>query len=183
MVACNAPTMAAGTSAQFKFEGIPESSESPFTLYMATAVTAETFDPDDSDNDALATAEIAPTQADLSIAMHRTGIANGTLANFRVPVANAGPDAADNVHVTIPGNVLRTVVTLAQPAGWTCRRIADLTVRIDCDRAAAMAAGRSETIAFSAMVPRKGALEFDASVSSDTADPDAGNNSASYTRP
>jgi predicted extracellular nuclease len=183
MVACNAPTMAAGTSAQFKFEGIPESSESPFTLYMATAVTAETFDPDDSDNDALATAEIAPTQADLSIAMHRTGIANGTLANFRVPVANAGPDAADNVHVTITGNVLRTVVTLAQPAGWTCRRIADLTVRIDCDRAAAMAAGRSETIAFSVMVPRKGALEFDASVSSDTADPDAGNNSASYTRP
>jgi predicted extracellular nuclease len=183
MVACNAPTMAAGTSAQFKFEGIPESSESPFTLYMATAVTAETFDPDDSDNDALATAEIAPTQADLSIAMHRTGIANGTLANFRVPVANAGPDAADNVHVTITGNVLRTVVTLAQPAGWTCRRIADLTVRIECDRAAAMAAGRSETIAFSVMVPRKGALEFDASVSSDTADPDAGNNSASYTRP
>jgi predicted extracellular nuclease len=183
MVACNAPTMAAGTSAQFKFEGIPESSESPFTLYMATAVTAETFDPDDSDNDALATAEIAPTQADLSIAMHRTGIANGTLANFRVPVANAGPDAADNVHVTITGNVLRTVVTLAQPAGWTCRRIADLTVRIDCDRAAAMAAGRSETIAFSVMVPRKGALEFDASVSSDTADPDAGNNRASYTRP
>lgn len=182
-VACNAPAMAPDASAEFKFEGAAELSEFPYTLYMAAAATAETYDPDASNNDTQATAEMVPYQADLSIGLLRTGVTSGPVANFRVPVANTGPDAADNVRVVITGNVLRTSTTLAQPSGWICRRIPDITVRIECDRATPMPSGRSETIAFSVMVPRSGMLQFDSAVYSDTADPNTANNSAQYTRP
>ena len=182
MVACNASTMAAGTSAQFKFEGTPESSEVPITLFMATAVTAETFDPDGSNNEVLATAEMVPYQADLAIGLLRTGVTTGTLANFRVPVANSGPDAADNVHVVITGNVTASP-TIAMPAGWTCTRTTGGTLHIECMRTGAMPSGNSAAIRFSVMVPRSQPLQFDATMTSDTQDPNTANNTVQYTKP
>jgi predicted extracellular nuclease len=182
-VACNASSLTADASASFALEATATAATIPGTITMAAAATAETDDPDTSNNDAQATVDVTPPQADLSIGMQRTGVTTGVVANFRVPVANAGPDAAANVHVVITGNVLRTTPTLTQPSGWVCRRIADTTVHIECDRSAPMPSGRSETIPFSVMVPRSGALQFDATVSSDTADPDGANNSGQYTRP
>ena len=181
-LACNAPTLAADASAAFTLEATATAATLPATLTMAAAATAETDDPDASNNEAEAMLEVTPPQADLSIAMQRTGVTTGVVANFRVPVANAGPDAAAGVHVVITGNVGGRA-TLAQPPGWTCRRIAGATMRIECDRAAAMPSGGRSVIAFSVMVPRTQSLQFDASVDSDTQDPDSGNNAAGYAKP
>ena len=178
-VACNASALASGASAAFTLEATATAATLPATLTMAAAATAETDDPDASNNDAQATVQVTPPQADLSIGLARTGVTTGTVANFRVPVANAGPDAADNVHVVITGNTSASP-TIAKPSGWTCTRTTGGTVHIECDRAGAMASGRSEAISFSLVVPRNAALHFDATVTSATADPDTGNNGSGY---
>ena len=125
---------------------------------------------------------MTPPQADLSVGLVRTGVTTGSVANFRVPVANAGPDAAASVHVSITGNSANSAA-IAKPAGWTCQRIPGSTLHIECVRAAAMASGRSETIAFSTIVSRMQSLQFNATASSSTADPATGNNTAGYTKP
>ncbi len=181
-VTCYASTLTTNASAQFKFAATAAVAEVPSTVDMAAAVTAPTYDPDPSNNQAQASAEVVPLQADLSISMLRTGVVTGTIANFRVPVANAGPDAAANVHVVITGNVAGSPI-IAKPAGWTCQRITGGTMRIECDRAAAMPSGSRSVITFSVMVPRMQSLQFNSTASSDIADPDGTNNSAQYTRP
>ena len=149
---------------------------------MAGAATSETDDPDASNNDAQATVEVTSPQADLSIGMTRTGVTNGTIANFRVPVTNAGPDAADNVHVVITGNVAGSPI-IAKPAGWTCQRITGGTLHVECNRATAMPSGGGQAITFSVIVRRTQSLQLNATVSSDTQDPNTGNNAAGYTKP
>jgi hypothetical protein len=182
-VACNASSLAANASAAFTLQATaPAVGWSPEFLNMAAATTSETDDPDTANNDAQASV-LVTSQADLSIGFIRTGVTTGSVANFRVPVGNAGPTAADNVHVTITGNVPRTALTLAQPSGWTCQRIPETTVHIECARNAAMPSGSNEMIAFSAMVSRSAALQFDASIYSDNEDPDPDNNTARYSKP
>ena len=179
-VACNAPSLAANASAAFTLGATATAATLPATLTMAAAATAETDDPDASNNGAQATVDITPPQADLSIAMQRTGVATGTIATFRVPVRNTGPDAADNVHVTITGNVAGSPA-LAIPAGWACLRTSG-NLHIECTRAAPMPIG-TDVIRFSTVVRRTQALQFSATVSSATADQNTGNNTSTYSKP
>jgi hypothetical protein len=180
-MACNAASLAADASASFDFDATATAATLPGTLTMAVAATAETDDPDTSNNNAQATVDVTPPQADLSVGLVRTGVTTGSIANFSVPVANAGPDAAANVRVVITGNTSSSP-TIAKPAGWTCQRFSG-TLHIECVRDTDMPSGTTQTIAFSAIVSRTQPLQFDATVSSDTEDPNAGNNSGGYTKP
>ncbi|GAA5000016.1 Calx-beta domain-containing protein [Pseudoluteimonas lycopersici] len=180
-VACNASTLAANTAATFTLQASAVATTLPGTLTAAAAATSETDDPDTSNNDFqdAVTVTPAPPQADLSVGLVRTGVASGPVANFSVPVHNAGPDAAQNVFVMIRGNGANP--TTANPKGWICKR--NQTYEIYCNRIDPMPAGTSETIRFSVITPRTAHLSFRAEVLSDAEDPNLNNNAADYTKP
>jgi predicted extracellular nuclease len=181
-LACNASSVAANAVAlQFTLEATAAAATVPGTITMAVAIDAETQDPDPENNQYEDTMDVlAPApQADLSIDLDRTGLATGSVANFRAQVANEGPDAATNVHVTITADISASPI-LAQPSGWSCQRILGGSLHIECIRTAAMPSGRSEAITFSAIVQRKQTLNFQAVVASDNQDPDTDNNTDGY---
>jgi hypothetical protein len=182
-IACNASTLASNTSATIVLKATsPLVFESGIILNAAAAATAETDDPDASNNEAQAMLVVMRPQADLSIGLAQTGVTTGAVANIRVPVANAGPDEVTNVHVIITADIAATPI-IAKPVGWTCQRISGGTLDIECVHASAMPIGQ-ETIAFSVVTPRNHSFEITASVYSTTTDEtDPSDNLARYSTP
>ena len=155
------------------------------SVQNTATVGSDTPDPDSGDNTSMVTTPVVAAVFAADLALVKTGPADVTAGNnvvYTVVVTNNGPDAAANVHVVITGNVAGSPI-IAKPAGWTCQRITGGTMRIECDRAAAMPSGSRSVITFSVMVPRTQSLQFNSTASSDIADPDGTNNSAQYTRP
>jgi len=154
------------------------------TIHMTASAVSQTHDSNSANNSATVAVQVKEPAfvADLSAGLTRTGVPTGTVANFRVAVANAGPDAAENVRVSIFGNI-STTPTIAKPAGWTCQRITGGTLHVECNRATAMPSGGGQAITFSVIVRRTQSLQLNATVSSDTQDPNTGNNAAGYTKP
>ena len=81
----------------------------------------------------------------------------------------------------LTSNVDARYAAVAAPSGWSCTRVQDTTdgAAADCTRRGAMPRG-VQTLAFALVVPGKPkrgtSLEFDATVSSTTTDPDPANN-------
>ena len=179
-VTCTTPSMAAGTEAAFALQAtMPETADlAPLTLAVATHST--TRDPANADN-RTSVAVARTTAADLSVRIVGTAgqLRRGAVATFRVPVTNAGPDAAVRPRLLIEGKVDPRVAAVAAPAGWSCVRLAGDTFRAECSGNAAMAAG-TRWFAFALVVPgapsRGEAWVFEASVASATPDPAPGNN-------
>jgi len=98
-----------------------------------------------------------------------------------VPVRNAGPDTAEQVKVVLSTNVDARYAAVAAPSGWSCTRVQDTTEgsKAECTRRGAMPKS-VQTLAFAMVVPGKPkrgtSFEFEATVSSDTPDPNTGNN-------
>jgi uncharacterized repeat protein (TIGR01451 family) len=100
-------------------------------------------------------------------------VASDAVLTYTVEVRNAGPDPAENVTLTddLAGGL--ELLTAAATAG-TCERRGG---RVVCELRT-IARGGSETATIQVRVKkRKGTIENSASVSSDTADPDATNDS------
>ncbi|MGR4875297.1 lamin tail domain-containing protein [Pseudoxanthomonas sp. LARHCG66] len=185
-VACTISSLAAGADATFAIDAIVPASAAGTTLGLGVSANSTVLDPANGDNTAavsVAVAALPQTRADLSVQLLGAALPlrRGTIATLLVPVRNAGPDAAEQVTVRLTSNVEARYAAVAAPSGWSCTRVADTTdgAAADCTRRGAMPRG-VQTLAFALLVPGKPKrgteLEFEATVSSTTTDPNPGNN-------
>ncbi|MEJ2789188.1 MULTISPECIES: lamin tail domain-containing protein [unclassified Pseudoxanthomonas] len=185
-VACTVPSLAAGGEATFALDAVVPASAAGTTLGLGVSANSTVLDPANGDNTAavsVAVAALPQTRADLSVQLLGAALPlrRGTIATLLVPVRNAGPDAAEQVTVRLTSNVEARYAAVAAPSGWSCSRVADTTdgAAADCTRRGAMPRG-VQTLAFALVVPGKPKrgteLEFEATVSSTTTDPNPANN-------
>ena len=185
-VACTVPSLAVGDEATFVLDAVVPASAAGATLGLGVSANSTVLDPANGDNTAavsVAVAALPQTRADLSVKLLGAALPlrRGTIATLLVPVRNAGPDAAEQVTVRLTSNVEARYAAVAAPSGWSCTRVQDTTdgAAADCTRRGAMPRG-VQTLAFALVVPGKPkrgtSLEFDATVSSTTTDPNPGNN-------
>jgi len=185
-VACTISSLAAGADATFAIDAIVPASAAGTMLGLGVSANSTVLDPANGDNTAavsVAVAALPQTRADLSVQLLGAALPlrRGTIATLLVPVRNAGPDAAEQVTVRLTSNVEARYAAVAAPSGWSCTRVADTTdgAAADCTRRGAMPRG-VQTLAFALVVPGKPKrgteLEFEATVSSTTTDPNPGNN-------
>ena len=185
-VACTVPSLAVGDEATFVLDAVVPASAAGATLGLGVSANSTVLDPANGDNTAavsVAVAALPQTRADLSVKLLGAALPlrRGTIATLLVPVRNAGPDAAEQVTVRLTSNVEARYAAVAAPSGWSCTRVQDTPdgAAADCSRSGAMARG-VQTLAFALVVPGKPkrgtSLEFDATVSSTTTDPNPGNN-------
>ena len=185
-VACTVPSLAVGDEATFVLDAVVPASAAGATLGLGVSANSTVLDPANGDNTAtvsVAVAALPQTRADLSVKLLGAALPlrRGTIATLLVPVRNAGPDAAEQVTVRLTSNVYARYAAVAAPSGWSCTRVQDTPdgAAADCSRSGAMARG-VQTLAFALVVPGKPkrgtSLEFDATVSSTTTDPDPANN-------
>ena len=185
-VACTVPSLAVGDEATFVLDAVVPASAAGATLGLGVSANSTVLDPANGDNTAavsVAVAAMPQTRADLSVKLLGAALPlrRGTIATLLVPVRNAGPDAAEQVTVRLTSNVYARYAAVAAPSGWSCTRVQDTPdgAAADCSRSGAMARG-VQTLAFALVVPGKPkrgtSLEFDATVSSTTTDPNPGNN-------
>ena len=185
-VACTVPSLAVGDEATFVLDAVVPASAAGATLGLGVSANSTVLDPANGDNTAavsVAVAALPQTRADLSVKLLGAALPlrRGTIATLLVPVRNAGPDAAEQVTVRLTSNVEARYAAVAAPSGWSCTRVQDTPdgAAADCSRSGAMARG-VQTLAFALVVPGKPkrgtSLEFDATVSSTTTDPNPANN-------
>ena len=185
-VACTVPSLAVGDEATFAVDAVVPASTAGATLGLGVSANSTVLDPANGDNTAavsVAVAALPQTRADLSVKLLGAALPlrRGTIATLLVPVRNAGPDAAEQVTVRLTSNVDARYAAVAAPNGWSCTRVQDTTdgAAADCTRRGAMPRG-VQTLAFALVVPGKPKrgteLEFDATVSSTTTDPNPTNN-------
>jgi hypothetical protein len=185
-VACTVPSLVVGDEATFVLDAVVPASTAGATLGLGVSANSTVLDPANGDNTAavsVAVAALPQTRADLSVKLLGAALPlrRGTIATLLVPVRNAGPDAAEQVTVRLTSNVEARYAAVAAPRGWSCTRVQDTPdgAAADCSRSGAMARG-VQTLAFALVVPGKPkrgtALEFDATVSSTTTDPNPANN-------
>ncbi|WP_394696377.1 lamin tail domain-containing protein [Pseudoxanthomonas japonensis] len=185
-VACTVPSLAVGSDATFAIDAIVPASASGTALGLGVSANSTVLDPANGDNVASVSVAIAalPTRkADLSVKLAGGALPllRNTIATVLVPVRNAGPDTAEQVKVVLSTNVEARYAAVAAPSGWSCTRVQDTIdgSKAECTRRGAMAKG-VQTLAFAMVVPGKPkrgtSFEFEATVSSDTPDPNADNN-------
>ncbi len=185
-VACTTPSLTMGAEAAFALDAIVPASAAGATLGLGVSANSTVLDPANGDNTAavsVAVAALPQTRADQSVQLLGAALPlrRGTIATLLVPVRNAGPDTAEQVTVRLTSNVEARHAAVAAPRGWSCTRVQDTTegAAADCVRRGAMARG-VQTLAFALVVPGKPKrgteLEFEATVSGTTTDPDPANN-------
>ena len=185
-VACTTPSLAVGADATFAIDALVPASAAGTTLGLGVSANSTVLDPANGDNTAavsVAVAVLPQTRADLSVQLLGAALPlrRGTIATLLVPVRNAGPDHAEQVTVRLTSNVDARYAAVAAPSGWSCTRVQDTSegAAADCSRRGAMPRG-VQTLAFALVVPGKPKrgtqLEFEATVSSTTTDPNPANN-------
>lgn len=122
-------------------------------------------------------------QADLSIALTASPnpVAAGATLSYAVNVENLGPATAGTVSFALPLPSGTTFAALTAASGWTCTPPAvGAAGSVTCQRAsfAVGTAAFTITATVAADLSAGGSLQATATVSSATADPVAGNNSA-----
>jgi uncharacterized repeat protein (TIGR01451 family) len=185
-VACTVPSLAVGSDATFAIDAVVPASASGTTLGLGVSANSTVLDPANGDNAAsvsVAVAALPTRKADLSVKLAGGALPllRNTIATLLVPVRNAGPDTAEQVKVVLSSNVDARYAAVAAPSGWSCTRVQDTAEgsKAECTRRGAMPKS-VQTLAFAMVVPGKPkrgtSFEFEATVSSDTPDPDTGNN-------
>lgn len=185
-ITCTTPSLAVNADALFAVDAIVPASTAGATLGLGVSANSPVLDPANANNTTAVAIDVAAlpvSKADLSVQLlgGALPLRRGTIATLLVPVRNAGPDAAEQVKVVLTSNVDASYAAVAAPTGWSCTRVRDTPEgsTAECIRRGAMP--RSvQTLAFAMVVPgkpKRGTMfEFEAVVSSDTPDPDAGNN-------
>jgi uncharacterized protein len=162
------------------------------SLQMAAAVSSQTSDPANGNNQASASVAInAAGNANMSVALlggpigpnglQGTGPTSpGGTVQFVIPVRNLGPDLALRPQLTLTGDVPLASATLIAPAGWNCTRSATGTgFAMNCELPRALRRIAGEFFNLTIVTPnRSGTLTVDATVSSATPDPVSSNNTA-----
>ncbi len=176
-VTCNIGSLAANQSVNVV---LTLNASSLSTISNSASVTATEFDPNTANNNVGPAFTTVAASADLSITnTPSTNPVNAAAPlSFAINVSNAGPDATTGtitVSNTVPSGV--TAATGSGP-GWSCGALSGSV--ITCTSTTSISASSSApplTIAMNA--PASGPAVDSASVSAATADPNAGNNTAS----
>ena len=192
-VTCNIATLPAGMSATFTLIVKVDATTADGTLLSNTVtVTSSTADPVPGNNSATATTTVSaapPPSADLSAtkADSPDPVAAGANLTYTLTIANAGPSDDQSVSVSDPIPANTTFVSLAQNDGptFTCSTPAvNGTGTVTCS-IATLPAGMSATFTLIVKVDATTAdgtvLSNTVTVTSSTADPVPGNNSATAT--
>jgi uncharacterized repeat protein (TIGR01451 family) len=185
-VSCSIAALAAG-SAVFTLVVNVDAGVAPGTILSNTATAASaTTDPTPGNNSATATTTVGAGSADLSIT--KTGapdpVVPGSNLTYTITASNAGPSSAATVALndTLPAGT--TFVSLASPGGWSCTTPAvGAAGTVSCSIAALAAGGAvfTLTVAVDPSVVPGTVLSNTAAVTSTTADPNTGNESATAT--
>ncbi len=177
-VTCTAATLASGATISFTVTADTASNVGDIT--NSATVSAVTADPSTGNNTAAATSTASP-QADLSLTKSATSpVIPGQNVTYSLTIANQGPSDAATVVVTDPAptGVSLTAVT-ATPAGFRCTISSN---QLTCS-SNSVPNGYRDTVSVTGAVDASatGSVMNTATIASATADPTAGNNSASVT--
>ncbi|QNN71339.1 lamin tail domain-containing protein [Thermomonas carbonis] len=155
-------------------------------LRMTATVASSTGDPNSANNQATAQV-LAGQAADLGVnwsgEQAQPGLAKATLT-----LRNDGPDAASgavaNFRLTLPRGVFFS--NIVPPAGWGCKRVITLTA-FRCTTSRSIPAGSSSAFQFVALGFSSGtssnAYVLEATISSETTDPDLSDNAQTVSFP
>jgi uncharacterized repeat protein (TIGR01451 family) len=168
-------TLAAGGTATFTASGSVDPSASGSLVNVASvAASAGTSDPNPSNNSASSTVTVG---ASANLIVTKTGPATaapGATVTYTIVVTNTGPSGAASVMLDDP-----------TPAGLTLDSVSGACTAFPC-ALGMLPAGAAQTVTAQYAIPRASGgitIANTASVSSATADPVAGNNSATATTP
>ncbi|MFP5245583.1 MAG: hypothetical protein ACLGH0_02730, partial [Thermoanaerobaculia bacterium] len=180
-ITCSIASFASGTTANFTVT--VEVLASSGTIANTTVVDSDTYDPDNTDNQAAVLTTIDSTpQADLSVSKTTaaTNVPNGSTFSYTITVTNDGPADASNPTMTdtLPASLL--FESINAPAGWTCTTPAvGATGTITCN-ATTLADGASAVFTLTVRANGStGTPTNTATASSATADPNGANGSGS----
>ncbi|MEM7584672.1 MAG: DUF11 domain-containing protein [Acidobacteriota bacterium] len=170
---CTLGTIASGGSAQYTIT-VAVDADASGTLTNQASVSASTTDPDSTDD---STSEDTTVGAEADLSISKTDsvdpVAAGENLTYTVTVNNAGPSDAANVVVT---DTLPAGVTLVSTSG--CAE--DPNGVATCTLGTIAAAGSAQyTITVAVDADASGTLTNQASVTSDTTDPDSSDNATS----
>jgi uncharacterized repeat protein (TIGR01451 family) len=193
---CSTPAVGASGAITCTAASLPSGATTIFTVVVDVLASSgtigntvigdsDTFDPDNTDNQAsVATTIIAPASADLSITKNTTATSAspGDSIQYTIAVTNAGPDDATTVVMTdtLPAGLLFQSIT--EPAGFDCVTPAAGTNGTITCTGATLADGATATFTLTVTVADgadSGNVTNSASVASATGDPDGGDTSGS----
>jgi predicted extracellular nuclease len=190
-VTCTTASFANGGSAVFAVSVPVDVSLAGTNLLMAAAVSTQSTDPANVNNQASASVAMAALgNADMSTGLLGGPVVGGTITvnptvsvgggiTYVIPVRNSGPVAATNPRLTLTADVPLANATLAAAqAGWTCTTGSTASgVEVVCTLAGSL---RSRGVAYFTLnltAPnRTGSITTRSTVSSANADPVASNN-------
>ena len=181
-VSCSLGTLAPNSNATITITATVTARDT--TLTNTATVASSTPDPVPANNSASASVTV-PASADLAIT--KTGPANPTQGgpdSFTVTVSNQGPDTASGVVVddSLPA---KFTATGASGGGFACTVPGEPGGTLVCTRSSLAVADGPQQITITGTLAAGIAgqrITNAASVSSDTADPDLTNNSATFTQ-
>jgi uncharacterized repeat protein (TIGR01451 family) len=184
---CSIATLAAGGNAVFTLVVAVNPSLTNGTVITNNATASSTTaDPNGGNNSATATTTVGTGSANLSVTKVDTPdpIAPGANITYTITVNNAGPTNASSVSLsdTLPANT--TFVSLASPGGWSCITPAvGAAGTVTCTNASVGTGNAVFTlvVAVAGNTPNATVISNTATVSSTTADPSTGNESATAT--
>ena len=178
---CSSASLASGASTTFTL--VVDVLASSGTVTNTVTGDSDTFDPDNTDNQAsVSTTIVAPASADLSISKFTgtNSASPGDTFQYTITLTNAGPDDATTVVMTdtLPASLL--FQSINEPAGFDCVTPAVGTTGTITCTAATMADGASVQFNLTVTVADgadSGTVTNSASVTSATDDPDGGDTS------
>lgn len=175
---CNLGDLAVGATVTVTSRYLlPASASGSAPIVNIATVSSSAIDADPSNNSGRAQTAVEPPKSDLSIT--KIGPANvlkGETVSFTLSVNNAGPSDAANAVIADP-----------TPAGLTLISVTGDCTALPC-ALGTLPVGVTKTVRVTYQVPlnysgsaNPAAIDNTATVKSDSADPDAGNNSATFT--
>ena len=181
-VSCSTASFAVG-SAVFTLVVAVDPAVTAGEITNTAGASSDTPDPNPEDEIGVATTTVS-SSADLSVTKGDTPdpVSAGTNLTYTVTVTNAGPNYAGSVVLDDPLPAGTTFQSLSAPAGWSCGTPAvDSPGAIGCSNAsfAPGSAVFTLTVAVGSTVANGTVLTNTATVTSTTADPNPGNESAS----
>jgi uncharacterized repeat protein (TIGR01451 family) len=185
-VSCTNPSLGTG-NAVFSLVVRVAPATAPGTVITNTAtVSSTTADPNGANNSSTATTTVGVGSADVSVAKVDTPdpVNAGANLTYTITVANAGPTNAASTSMSDPLPAGTTFVSLSAPAGWTCTTPAvGAAGTVSCTNPS-LGTGNavfSLVVRVSPATAPGTVITNTATVSSTTADPSPGNESATAT--
>ncbi|HKI05103.1 MAG TPA: ExeM/NucH family extracellular endonuclease [Thermoanaerobaculia bacterium] len=193
---CMTPAVGAGGTVSCSFASLPAGS-AVFTLTVAVApgtaagsvlsntatVSSATADPTPGNDSGTATTTVGAS-ADLSVTKTDAfdPTAGGVNMTYTITVTNAGPSNATTVSLSDPLPAGTTFLSLSSPGGWSCTTPAvGAGGTVTCTNASLAVGSAVFTLTVAVAPSTTGTISNTATVSSATADPVPGNNSATET--